>query len=287
MQILNSIKNYILIIFSFLLVFAGIELPFGLPRDAVTDEETVRIMSFNIRYGEYDSRATIVPEVIADYKPDSVGIQECTFDWAITLGTLLDGYSFVGVGRDTGNLSPSCGEISAVLYRTEKYDLVDSGTFWLSETPDKVSFGWDAACRRICTWVILQNKETGEQYAHVNTHLDHVGYEARKNGTQLVVDFAKTFDMPVVVTGDFNYEKGCDFYNGIIASGLSDTQELAEDTMTGKTYHGYNGGEEGLPIDFIFVNNKITDVSKYRILTTKYYKQYTSDHYPIYADMKF
>ncbi|MBR2410119.1 MAG: endonuclease/exonuclease/phosphatase family protein [Clostridia bacterium] len=287
MQILNSIKNYILIIFSFLLVFAGIELPFGLPRDAVTDAETVRIMSFNIRYGEYDSRATIVPEVIADYKPDSVGIQECTFDWAITLGTLLDGYSFVGVGRDTGNLSPSCGEISAVLYRTEKYDLVDSGTFWLSETPDKVSFGWDAACRRICTWVILQNKETGEQYAHVNTHLDHVGYEARKNGTQLVTDFAKSFDMPVVVTGDFNYEKGCDFYNGIIASGLSDTQDLAEDTMTGKTYHGYNGGEEGLPIDFIFVNNKITDVSKYRILTTKYYKQYTSDHYPIYADMKF
>ncbi|MBE6791144.1 MAG: endonuclease/exonuclease/phosphatase family protein [Ruminococcaceae bacterium] len=287
MEILNTIKNYILIIFSFLLVFAGIELPFGLPRDAVTDEETVRIMSFNIRYGEYDSRATIVPEVIADYKPDSVGIQECTFDWAITLGTLLDGYSFVGVGRDTGNLSPSCGEISAVLYRTEKYDLVDSGTFWLSETPDKVSFGWDAACRRICTWVILQNKETGEQYAHVNTHLDHVGYEARKNGTQLVVDFAKSFDMPVVVTGDFNYEKGCDFYNGIIASGLSDTQDLAEDTMTGKTYHGYNGGEEGLPIDFIFVNNKITDVSKYRILTTKYYKQYTSDHYPIYADMKF
>lgn len=287
LQVLNTIKNYILIIFSFLLVFTGIELPFGLPRDAVTDEETVRIMSFNIRYGEYDSRATIVPEVISDYKPDSVGIQECTFDWAITLGTLLDGYSFVGVGRDTGNLSPSCGEISAVLYRTEKYDLIDSGTFWLSETPDKVSFGWDAACRRICTWAILQNKETGEQYAHVNTHLDHVGYEARKNGTQLVVDFAKSFEMPVVVTGDFNYEKGCDFYNGIIASGLSDTQDLAEDTMTGKTYHGYNGGEEGLPIDFIFVNNKITDVSKYRILTTKYYKQYTSDHYPIYADMKF
>ena len=102
-----------------------------------------------------------------------------------------------------------------------------------------------------------------------------------------VVDFAKTFDMPVVVTGDFNYKKGCDFYNEIISSGLSDAQDLAKDTMTGKTYHGYNGGEEGLPIDFIFVNDRITDVSKYRILTTKYYKQYTSDHYPIYADMKF
>ncbi|MBE6715895.1 MAG: endonuclease/exonuclease/phosphatase family protein [Ruminococcaceae bacterium] len=285
-NVLSSIKNYFIIVLSFLLVLCGIELPFGLPRDAVTDAENVRIMSFNIRYGEYDSRATIIPEVIADYKPDSVGIQECTFDWAITLGTLLDGYSFVGVGRDTGSMSADCGEMSAVLYRTDKYELVDHGTFWLSQTPNKVSFGWDAVCRRICTWVILKNKETGEQYAHVNTHLDHEGDEARKNGTQMVVDFALSFDMPTVVTGDFNYSKGCDYYNGIISSGLFDTQDLAPDTMNGKTYHGYNGGEEGTPIDFIFVNNKVSQVLKYRIMRTKYYGQYTSDHYPIYADMK-
>lgn len=286
-NVLSSIKNYFIIVLSFLLVLCGIELPFGLPRDVVTDTETVRIMSFNIRYGEYDSRATIVPEVISDYKPDSVGIQECTYDWAITLGTLLDGYSFVGVGRDTGNMVIDCGEMSAILYRTDKYELVDHGTFWLSETPNKVSFGWDAACRRICTWVILKNKETGEQYAHVNTHLDHVGDEARKNGTQMVVDFVLSFDMPTVVTGDFNYSKGCDYYNGIISSGLFDTQDLAPDTMNGKTYHGYNGGEEGTPIDFIFVNNKVSQVLKYRIMRTNYYGQYTSDHYPIYADMKF
>lgn len=286
-NILLTVKNYFMIVLAFVLVFCGIELPFGLPRDALTDADTVRIMSFNIRYGEYDSRATIVPEVIADYKPDSVGIQECTYDWAVTIGTLLDGYSFVGVGRDTGKLAPNCGEISAVLYRTDKYDLIDKGTFWISETPDEVSFGWDAACRRICTWVILQNKETGEQYAHVNTHLDHEGDTARMQGAKMVSEFAQTFDMPTVITGDFNFSKGCDYYNGIIESGLRDTQDIAADTMYGKTYHGYNGGEEGTPIDFIFVNDKVTSVSKYRILRDMYYKKYTSDHYPIYSDMKF
>ena len=285
--IFSQIKNYIVVILSFLLVLMGIELPFGLPRDAVTDPDTVRIMSFNIRSGEYDPRATIVPEIISDYKPDSIGIQECTYEWALTLGTLLDGYTFVGVGRDTGTKSPDCGELSAVLFRTDKYKLIDYGTFWLSETPEKVSFGWDAACRRICTWVILENIETGEQYAHVNTHLDHVGIEARKNSTKLVTDFALRFDIPTVITGDFNYAKGCDFYNTIIAAGLTDTQDMTNDTMTGKTYHGYNGGEEGLPIDFIFVNNKVSQVIKYRILRTKYYGKYSSDHYPIYADMKF
>lgn len=286
-DVLSTIKNYFLIVLSFLLVICGITLPFGLPRDAVTDEETVRIMSFNIRYGEFDSRATIVPEVIADYKPDSVGLQECTFDWAVTLGTLLDGYTLVGVGRDTGDKSPFCGEMSAILYKTDKYELIDSGTFWLSQTPEEVSFGWDAECRRICTWVILQNKQTGEKFAHVNTHLDNIGDLARKNGAKMVSEFALTFDMPTVVTGDFNFKKGSDYYNSIITAGLTDTQDIAENTMYGKTYHGYNGGEEGLPIDFIFVNDRITEVSQYKILRTQYYKKYTSDHYPIYADMKF
>ncbi len=286
-SIFVSIKNYILIILSFLLVIAGIELPFGLPRDAVTDADTVRIMSFNIRSGEYDPRATIVPEVISDYMPDSVGIQECTYEWALTLGTLLDGYTFVGVGRDTGDRTVKCGEISAVLFRTDKYNLVDSGTFWISETPDKVSFGWDAACRRVCTWVILENKETGEQYAHVNTHLDHEGDEARRNGAKMVSEFALTFDMPTVVTGDFNFKKNTEYYDGIIETGLKDTQDIADETMYGKTYHAYNGGEEGLPIDFIFVNDSITEVYSYKILREKYYNKYTSDHYPIYVDMKF
>lgn len=256
-------------------------------KDVLTDADSVRIMSFNIRCGEFGKRKNIVPQLITEYAPDSLGIQECTYEWYRQLQKKLPDYEFIGVGRDSGDLSEECGEISAVLFRKDKYKLVDSGTFWVSETPEEVSFGWDAACRRVCTWVILEEIATGEQYAHVNTHLDHEGSEARVNGSKMVADHALTFDMPTVLTGDFNFKKDTDLYKGITDTGLRDTQDLAPDTMNGKTYHGYKGGEDGLPIDFIFVNDRITSVSTYKILREKYSNKYTSDHYPIYADMKF
>lgn len=256
-------------------------------KDELTDPEAVRIMSFNIRYGEYKKRKNIVPQLILEYAPDSLGIQECTYEWYNQLKATLPEYEFIGVGRDSGGLDENCGEISAVLFRKDKYTLVDSGTFWLSETPDEVSQGWDGACRRICTWVILENIATGEQFAHVNTHLDHEGNEARVNGSKMVTDHALSFDMPTVLTGDFNFKKETDLYNGIIATGLRDSQDLAASTMNGKTYHAYEGGEEGMPIDFVFVNDQIESVSTYKIVRDKYNGKHSSDHYPIYADMKF
>lgn len=256
-------------------------------KDEITDADTLRIMSFNIRFGEYNKRKNIVPQLIEEYAPDSVGIQECTYQWYKNLTKKLADYEFIGVGRDSGDTTAVCGEMSAILYKKDKFTLVDSGTFWLSETPDKVSQGWDGACRRICTWVVLENKETGEQFAHVNTHLDHKGPEARVNGSQMVKDFALEFDMPTVLTGDFNFKKNTELYKGMVNGGLWDTQEKAKETMDGKTYHDYEGGEEGLPIDFIFTNEKITEILKYKIVRDRYNGKYSSDHYPIYADMKF
>lgn len=256
-------------------------------KDELTDADVLRIMSFNIRYGEFDKRKNIVPLLIKEYSPDSLGIQECTYQWYNRLTEILPEYEFIGVGRDTGDVSEECGEMSAILFKKDKFTLVDSGTFWLSETPDEVSQGWDGACRRICTWVILENKATGEQFAHVNTHLDHEGPEARVNGSQMVKKFALDFDMPTVLTGDFNLEKDTDLYKGIIDGGLWDAQDKTEDTMNGKTYHDYKDGEEGLPIDFIFVNEKVSEVLKYRIVRDKYNGKHSSDHYPVFADVKF
>ena len=256
-------------------------------KDEITDPDTLRIMSFNIRYGEFEKRRNIVPLLIKEYAPDSLGIQECTYQWYNWLTEILPEYEFIGVGRDTGDTSEDCGEMSAILFKKDKFTLVDSGTFWLSETPDEVSQGWDGACRRICTWVVLENKETGEQLAHVNTHLDHEGPEARVNGSQMVKEFALKFDMPTVLTGDFNFHKDTDLYAGMVDGGLWDTQDKTEDTMNGKTYHAYKGGEDGLPIDFIFVNEKVSEVLKYRIVRDKYNGKHSSDHYPIYSDMKF
>ncbi|MBR3767573.1 MAG: endonuclease/exonuclease/phosphatase family protein [Clostridia bacterium] len=279
----------ICVILSFSSVFSacGNTLPDIVEKDPLQDSESVRIMSFNIRCNEYNKRKKIVPQLIKEYSPDSVGIQECTYTWYKNLTESLPEYEFIGVGRDSGGTDKDCGEMSAVLYRKDKYTLVDSGTFWVSETPDEVSFGWDADCRRICTWVILKNIETGEEYAHVNTHLDHKGKEARVNGSKMVSEHALTFDMPTVLTGDFNFNKETDLYKGIIETGLRDTQDIAVNTMTGKTYHGYDGGVDGSPIDFIFVNDEIASVSTYKIVRDMYGKKYSSDHYPIYADMKF
>lgn len=285
----TSVKNFFIIFMTFISAVGFGNLPDRATKDITetTEPPTVRIMSYNVRYGEYYNRFRIVPQLIGEYMPDSVGIQECTFEWYLTIKGFLPEYEFIGVGRDTGDRSTKSGEMSAVLFRKDKYKLIDSGTFWISETPDEVSFGWDAACRRICTWVILENKKTGEQYAHVNTHLDHVGPEARLYGSRMVRDFALSFDMPTVLTGDFNFKKNTELYNGVIETGLRDSQDLAEVSDSGKTFHGYNGGIEGDPIDFIFVNNRISGVTKYKIVRDTYNNKYSSDHYPIYANIKF
>lgn len=286
-EFFNKISAAIL---SFIITFLGF---FGVTYNPIpekdslanTDSAVTRIMSFNIRCLEYDRRKDLVPALIEAYSPDSAGLQECTFQWYENLKESLEDYAFVGVGRDTGDLSENCGEISAVIYKKTKYNLVDSGTFWLSETPDEVSRGWDGACNRICTWVVLEDKETGERYAHVNTHLDHMGPQARTNGVELVKQKALSYDIPTVVTGDFNFKKSTDLYTSLVTGGLKDTQDIAVSTMSGKTYHGYNGGVDGEPIDFICVNEKITDVKSYTIIRDKYNLKHTSDHYPLYSDM--
>lgn len=180
-DILKNAKLVIAALFALILPFLGIGLP-ELGAKGPTDSEIVRIMSFNVRDGEFD-REEIVPQVVADYMPDSVGFQECEGTWYLTLKTYLPDYEIIGVGRLTG--LKLIGESTAIMFRKDKYKLVDSGTFWLSETPDKVSKGWDAKYYRTCTWVVLENKETGEQYAHINTHLDNAGTQARTHGLDL------------------------------------------------------------------------------------------------------
>lgn len=280
-DILKNAKLVIAALFALILPFLGIGLP-ELGAKGPTDSEIVRIMSFNVRDGEFD-REEIVPQVVADYMPDSVGFQECEGTWYLTLKAYLPDYEIVGVGRLTG--LKLIGESTAIMFRKDKYKLIDSGTFWLSETPDKVSKGWDAKYYRTCTWVVLENKETGEQYAHINTHLDNAGAQARTNGLDLILQKAASFDMPVVVTGDFNFGKGTALYRQLNSGVIKDSASLAEKADSGKTAHAYDGGVDGNPIDFICVNSKVEKVKSYNIIRDKYNDRYVSDHYPIYSDI--
>lgn len=231
-QFFNLAKQAIVAIVAIIFPILGVWVP-ETGAKAPT-EDVVRIMSFNVRNSEYD-RGQIVPQVIADYMPDSVGVQECESVWFLMLKTNLPDYEIIGVGRDYG--LPLIGESTAILYRKDKYNLVDWGTFWLSETPEKASVGWDAKYKRTCTWAILENKETKVQYAHINTHLDNVGKEARINGLKMITDKAASFDMPVVVTGDFNFPKGSDLYKKLTADKLTDSSVIAEVADSGCTSH--------------------------------------------------
>ncbi len=254
-------------------------------------DEAVRVMSFNVRCaddpeGSINNRSKIAKAVISQYAPDSFGVQEATPKWLKILDKeFSDRYARVGESRDFfGPFS----EYGCVYYLKDKYNLLDSGTFWLSETPyEKYSVSFDSACRRIATWAILENKETGEVYTHVNTHLDHVLESTRVEQCRVLLEEMAKIQLEgtLVITGDFNtYNDG-----GVYASMLEKVDDAgitAEKADSGITFHAYGKkADEGQgPIDFIFVT-KGTKVENYKIIDNTVMDMYPSDHYPIVADI--
>ncbi len=263
------------------------EMPvYGIEQKAET--VNLRIMSFNIRClsvgsDTWEDRIGIVSETMLTSQADSIGIQEGTPEWMATLkDTLSEKYDFVGQGRD----GVDEGEYSAVFYLKDKYKVIDSGTFWLSKTPEKISFGWGAACRRICTWVVLENKETGEQYVHMNSHFDHVSPVARKNSAKLIVERAESFvNLPVVFTADMNAREGSLAYTTMTNSdAFKDSKYEAEDTVNYLTYHDTNPQlHQGEVLDYVMSNNMLK-ATQYRVVTQGVDGRYVSDHFPVYAD---
>lgn len=247
----------------------------------------MKTMSYNILcYGkeghEKEKREPWVLEIIKKNNPDTLGVQEATPEWMDFLKTNLTDYNYVGVGRDDG---ANKGEYSAVFYKKDKFASVDGGNFWLSETPDRPGKGWDAACVRICSWVLLEDKENGKKFIHLNTHLDHIGVEARKEGMKLIFDKAESFSVPTIVTGDFNFDEGSDFYEGLVSGKLRDSKFVAEVSDSGNTYNAF-GEYEGSVIDFIMVSPEI-NVKTYTVEKTKINGEYPSDHYPVVAEIDF
>ena len=299
-------KKKIIIIVSVILVLAiGItlcatllpdRLQGKLPEDKVfgfaeKPADSVRVMSFNVRCTNVGARSMRdrVPDVVATVLnglPDSMGVQEATPEWIDTLNEeLSDKYAYVGEGRDGGH----DGEYSAVFYLKDKYKVIDSGTFWLSETPDKVSFGWDAVCRRICTWAILENKENGERYIHMNSHFDHVGEEARSQSIKMIVEKSKEYkDIPAVFTADMNVPEGSKNYKEIADNSIfRDTKYLAQNADIYVTYHDrYPEKDDAGVIDYCFAN-KGFEVINYGVVTESPSEYYVSDHFPLYTDLKF
>ncbi len=280
----------------FISLILGISVAIPMPaynfEEPAGDTLDLTVMSYNVYIAGVgkkspENRAKLVTKTISEQAPDSFGLQEADIAWINRISSALPEYAWVGVGRDDGK---EAGEFSPVFYLKDKFNLIDSGTFWLSETPDTPSKGWDAMYKRICTFAVLEEKETGRRYVHMNAHMDHIGAEARKNGAKLIAEKANEFNVPVVLTGDFNTEEGTQAYSTIVSAGFMDTKYVAKDTMSMGTYHNFgmkNVEKKGAsPIDFIFVSYAKASVESYKVISGKVDGAYSSDHYPVVAKMK-
>ena len=256
------------------------------------EESKMKVMSFNIFCGgsgekEWQKRIALVVRTIRNAQPDIFGVQEAHYKWMKALISAFPDYSYVGVGRDDGKKK---GEFSAVFYLKEKFRCLDSGNFWLSDTPDKPGKGWDAACVRICSWAKLKNKTTGKEFVFMNTHLDHVGAVAMQNGAELIAQKGVEIagDYPVIVTGDFNVTPDSAPCKVIKDAGFVDCRDAAGETDKGITYHGYmpDGSDGQSVIDYVFVRGDVY-VRRFKVVKKMIDGMYPSDHHPVVADLEF
>jgi endonuclease/exonuclease/phosphatase family metal-dependent hydrolase len=259
----------------------------------------VAVMSFNIRNGRardgnnaWDLRKDFVCDVIAESKVDIVGLQEAFRFQLDEIGKRLPEFGELGEGRD-GNKQ---GEYSAILYRKKRFTAEESGTFWLSDTPDVKSRSWGNRYLRICTWARLKEINTGRLFYVYNTHFDHQSQNARLRSSQLIAHHIKdrTHANPYVLTGDFNadednpvilYLKGGDSQSPSPIKLVDTFRELHPDEKMVGTGGGFEGRKDGKKIDYIFVEPG-TEVQRAAIVRTQRAGRYPSDHSPVTATVR-
>lgn len=243
--------------------------------------EVVKAMSFNVWVSQKTTeRSERVLTMIKNYTPDVLGVQEASPAWMTTLKNGLTAYACVGGGRDGGTK----GEHSAIFYLKDKYTLLESGTKWLSDTPDAVSKYSESSLNRILSYAVLKRNSDGKVFVHVNTHYDHTSDVARKKQSQALVKIIEELSAkyPVVLTGDFNTTKGSDAYNTIIGAGFSNSFDIALEKQEKPTFHSY--GSASKIIDFCFVSKGKISVTKYDVCTEMINGDYCSDHHPVYIE---
>lgn len=262
----------------------------------VTEGETLTIASYNTAApwgnilegtGTIKRSGQFADELLA-LAPDSMGVQEINSVWVGRLAVLADEYEYYGVPRDDEN-TVSKTEMSGIFYLKEKFELLESNTFWISETPDVMSIYPGAGCYRTCSYVVLKNRETGSVYIHMNTHLDNVSEDAQNLGGQLIAERAQALrekygaDIPVVVTGDFNQYVDAPGCTALLNAGYQNASDVNPAAAATPTYHDWGTAAEEGPIDFIFYTGGL-EAETYTVHNEQQNRSYTSDHYCISAE---
>ena len=256
--------------------------------------QNISIMTYNIKLdypkkgkNSWDNRQAFMTNQIKFHAPNVMGVQEALPNQMKDLDSLLPNYKFIGVGRDDGR---NQGEYSAIFYNSQILKVVKNGTFWLSETPDEVSMGWDAVCNRVCTYGEFENIKTGQRFLVFNTHFDHVGETAKRESVHLVLGKIKELNiegLPVVLMGDFNLEPDTENIKKITEV-LADSKSISNLVFGPKgTWNGFNFEKPVTRrIDYIFVSEENISVIKYAVLSDSWDAKYPSDHLPVIAELE-
>ncbi len=260
--------------------------------------QTINVATYNMRndnnsedstHGNgWKQRYPVIAALIQFHDFDIFGTQECLYHQIQDISNKLPGYDYYGIGRDDGK---HAGEHSEIFFKKDKFQLLAHGDFWLSQTPDKPSLGWDATCcNRICSWVLLQDKKSKKKFYVFNTHYDYQKDLARNESSKLILKEIKTIagTQPVIFMGDMNGGNESEWYKTIANSGiLKDTYKEAKNPYTNNgSFNGFGSTVKSDEIiDHIFVTKQFT-VQKWGILTDTYHGKYPSDHFPVLAVLK-
>lgn len=245
----------------------------------------IKMMSYNLRcispldFGKksWFYRADLIIDDIVNEKPGIIGFQEATKWHYAYLTNALQGYDSVITYRDEAFNSEGC----PIFYNTALYTLVDKGSFWLSETPEVMSKSWGAQFNRVCSYVILTDNASGEDFVVFNTHLSHVSDEARINGIKVVLDKIAQFgSLPAVIMGDFNAQEGSETYTRVTENFI-DARYATENTTDTHTYQGWGDPEKYKRIDYFMISKTGIKVNEYNVLSGLHDGVYSSDHCPI------
>lgn len=250
------------------------------------------LMTYNLRYdnvndadNSWPNRKEFIQSQIEYYEPDIIGTQEGMIHQIKWLDDNLTNYGYEGIGRDEDRGNGS-GEFSAIFYNQKKIKVVEANTFWLSETPEFISKGWDASQNRICTYVLFEDLNNKRKFWVFNTHLDHKGDLAREKSVELILTYIKNVNKnlyPFIFMGDFNLTpeqlpilKICEEMNDSRSASLSKPFGPEE------TFSDFQVCQIPLKrIDFIFTSRNNIIVNKYATLVDVLNLHYPSDHYPV------
>jgi len=257
----------------------------------------LRVMTFNIRAifpqdkeDIWFNRRKEVAKLIQRHGPDVAGLQEVTHVQVKHLEEDLPGYKWFGLAREDGK---DAGERCPIFYKPEAVDLMEHGTFWLSERPELPgSISWDSVCRRIATWGLFKEKETGRTFYIMNTHFDHVGKKAREQSAHLVREWLteKAYQIPAILMGDFNCVDTSVPYL-TLASYFNDAKEATATPPKGPEGTSrpfFVTSKPGRRIDYVFVSDEV-EVLEYAVLDDTYGEENRrpSDHMPVFVKLRF